>query len=195
MGEGNFSDGSPPRDAATIPEQHLADECQTVSTLLPDKPSDEPTILRANVEPPSAQPERTLPKVDGYEILGRAGPRRHGRRLQGPRSPPEPPCVLKMILAGAHADAEAVVRFLAEAEAVARLQHPNIVQIHHIGEPDGLPFFELEYVDGGSLAGGSTARLAGQAGGRARRGRLRGRLPRRTGRASSTATSSRPTSC
>ncbi len=56
-----------------------------------------------------------------------------------------------MILAGAHADAEAAVRFLAEAEAVARLQHPNIVQIHHIGEADGLPFFELEYVDGGSL--------------------------------------------
>ena len=34
---------------------------------------------------------------------------------------------------------------------IARLQHPNIVQIHHIGEADGLPFFELEYVDGGSL--------------------------------------------
>ena len=31
------------------------------------------------------------------------------------------------------------------------MQHPNIVQIHHIGEADGLPFFELEYVDGGSL--------------------------------------------
>ena len=61
------------------------------------------------------------------------------------------PCVLKMILAGAHASAGGHRRFLAEAEAVARLQHPNIVQIHHIGEADGLPFFELEYVDGGSL--------------------------------------------
>jgi eukaryotic-like serine/threonine-protein kinase len=61
------------------------------------------------------------------------------------------PCVLKMILGGAHAGAEDVVRFLAEAEAVARLQHPNIVQIHHIGEADGLPYFELEYVEGGSL--------------------------------------------
>jgi eukaryotic-like serine/threonine-protein kinase len=61
------------------------------------------------------------------------------------------PCILKMILGGAHAGAEATVRFLAEAEAVARLQHPNIVQIHHIGEADGLPFFELEYVPGGSL--------------------------------------------
>ena len=44
-----------------------------------------------------------------------------------------------MILAGDHAGPEAAVRFLAEAEAVARLQHPNIVQIFHIGEHDGLP--------------------------------------------------------
>src|SRR5262249_13958266 len=57
----------------------------------------------------------------------------------------------KMILAGAHADAEAALRFLAEAEAVAKLRHPNIVQIHRIGEADGLPFFELEFADGGSL--------------------------------------------
>ena len=56
-----------------------------------------------------------------------------------------------MILGGAHASPEAATRFLAEAEAVARLQHPNIVQIHHIGEADGLPFFELEFLDGGSL--------------------------------------------
>jgi serine/threonine-protein kinase len=56
-----------------------------------------------------------------------------------------------VILASAHADPVAAVRFLGEAEAVARLQHPGIVQIHHIGEADGLPFFELEYVPGGSL--------------------------------------------
>ncbi len=56
-----------------------------------------------------------------------------------------------MILAGAHANDEAAFRFLAEAEAIARLQHPNVVQIHHVGVADGLPFFELEYVDDGSL--------------------------------------------
>src|SRR5581483_5811024 len=48
-------------------------------------------------------------------------------------------------------------RFRLEAEAVARLQHPNIVQVYEIGECGGLPFFALEYVDGGSLA----ARLRG----------------------------------
>ena len=56
-----------------------------------------------------------------------------------------------MILAGAHADPVSAARFLAEAEAVAKLQHHHIVQIHHVGEAAGLPFFELEYVEGGSL--------------------------------------------
>jgi hypothetical protein len=61
-------------------------------------------------------------------------------------------CALKMILAAEHAGAEACARFLAEAEADARLRHSNIVQIYHIGEHDGQPYFEMEYVDGGSLA-------------------------------------------
>jgi serine/threonine-protein kinase len=58
---------------------------------------------------------------------------------------------LKMVLAGAHAGPTELARFQTEAEAVARLQHPNIVQIYEVGEHDGLPFFSLEYVDGGSL--------------------------------------------
>src|SRR5262249_39832907 len=37
-------------------------------------------------------------------------------------------------------------------EAVARIQHPNIVQIHEIAEHNGRPYLCLEYVDGGSLA-------------------------------------------
>jgi WD40 repeat protein/tetratricopeptide (TPR) repeat protein len=59
---------------------------------------------------------------------------------------------LKMVLHGPHAGDETLLRFRAEAEAVARLQHPNIVAIHEIGEWDGRPFFCLEYVDGGCLA-------------------------------------------
>ena len=61
---------------------------------------------------------------------------------------------LKTILAGLSAESERRARFRAEAEAVARLQHPNIVQIHEVGEANGLPYLALEYVDGGSLASG-----------------------------------------
>src|SRR5262249_14385151 len=59
---------------------------------------------------------------------------------------------LKMILAGRLADAHDVERFRTEAEAVARLQHPNIVAIFDIGEIDGQHFFSMEFIEGMSLA-------------------------------------------
>jgi serine/threonine protein kinase len=58
---------------------------------------------------------------------------------------------LKMILAGHFAGAEAVLRFRAEAEAAATLQHPNIVAIHEVGEYDGRQYFSMEYVEGPNL--------------------------------------------
>ena len=58
-----------------------------------------------------------------------------------------------MLLSGAHAGTTELARFRSEARAVARLQHPHIVQIFEVGEHDGLPFFALEFLDGGSLAG------------------------------------------
>ncbi len=56
-----------------------------------------------------------------------------------------------MILSGGHAGAADLARFRTEAEAIARLQHPNIVQIHEVGEHGGLPYFSLEFCAGGSL--------------------------------------------
>jgi WD40 repeat protein len=58
---------------------------------------------------------------------------------------------LKVIRHGINATPEEVARFCDEAEAVARLQHPNIVQIHEVGGHDGVYYLALEYVEGGSL--------------------------------------------
>src|SRR5262249_35844316 len=59
---------------------------------------------------------------------------------------------LKMVLAGQHAAEQERSRFMTEAAAVAKLQHPNIVQIYEVGESEGRPYFSLEYVEGGTLA-------------------------------------------
>src|SRR5262249_30993225 len=59
---------------------------------------------------------------------------------------------LKMILSGPHAGPTERDRFRREAEAVASLQNPHIVQIFEVGEANGHPYLALEFVDGGSLA-------------------------------------------
>jgi serine/threonine protein kinase len=60
---------------------------------------------------------------------------------------------LKMVLAGGHADPQDLVRFRQEAAAIARLRHPGLIHIHDFGEHEGRPFFAMDLVDGGSLAG------------------------------------------
>jgi hypothetical protein len=58
---------------------------------------------------------------------------------------------LKMLLSGAHAGPDETARFRIEAEAIARVQHPNIVQVYETGTHDGRPYLSLEFCPGGSL--------------------------------------------
>jgi serine/threonine protein kinase len=60
---------------------------------------------------------------------------------------------LKMIPSDREIPEAARKRFQREAEAVARLRHPNIVQIYDIGTANGVPFLSLEFIEGGTLAG------------------------------------------
>lgn len=94
---------------------------------------------------------RSFPVVAGYEILGELGRGTMGVVYKARRTALHRLVALKMIVAGGHATAEQRARFETEARAVATLQHPNIVQIHELGESDGLPFLSLEFVDGEPL--------------------------------------------
>src|SRR5262249_19340223 len=96
--------------------------------------------------------ETGLPRIEGYDVeavIGRGGMggvyRARHRKLNRPGA-------LKMIPAGAYASPTDRARFQREAEAVAALRHPNVVQVYDSGEAGGRPYFTMEFVEGGTLA-------------------------------------------
>ena len=92
------------------------------------------------------------PAVPGYEILGELGRGGMGVVYQARQLGLHRTVALKMVLTGIHTGPKDLARFRAEAAVIARLQHPNIVQIYDVGEAAGRPYFVLEFVAGGSLA-------------------------------------------
>jgi serine/threonine protein kinase/thiol-disulfide isomerase/thioredoxin len=109
--------------------------------------------------------ELPRPKLPGYDIIDELGRGGMGVVYRARQVKLNRLVALKMVLSGAHASARELARFRTEAEAVAQLQHTNIVQIYEVAEADGHPYFSLEYVDGGSLGQrlGGTPQPAAQA--------------------------------
>ena len=111
--------------------------------------------------PPGDSTTEALPtsrdRVPGYEILGELGRGGMGVVYKARHIALNRLVALKMILAGGHAGPGERARFRCEAEAVARLKHPNIVQVYDVGEAAGRTYFSLEYCEGGSVEGSGEA--------------------------------------
>jgi len=119
------------------------------------------------VNPTVDTPEGRLPQVPGFSLIQELGRGGMGVVYLARQEKLNRLVAFKTILAGAHAGTESRLRFLAEAEAVARLQHPGIVQVYEFGTQNGQPYFALEYLSGGGLndrlqAGPLQARAAAQ---------------------------------
>ena len=109
--------------------------------------------LRHLSDPPAPRSpaESPRPEIPGYEILGELGRGGVGVVFQARHRTLNRPVAIKMLhpsLFPTEADRR---RLRAEAEAVARLQHPNVVQLYEIGESGGSPYLVLEYISGGTL--------------------------------------------
>lgn len=142
------------------------------SSVSPDLPGTEPSLgatpaigsaTQVYVEPRPDETTAYTPRgstgatitepVPGYEILGELGRGAMGVVFKARDQRLNRLVALKMILAGEYARSQEQARFLAEAEAAAALAHPHIVTLFEIGQQRGLPWFTLEFVEGGTLEG------------------------------------------
>ncbi len=136
---------------------HRALDAGTTESLGPADPSSRtglllPALSAAGRPTPRADPRGPPPELPGYEILDEIGRGGMGIVYRAWQVRPGRLVALKMIAPEASADPqEAMARFVTEAEAVGRLQHPHIVPIYEMGEHQGRPYFSMELVEGSNL--------------------------------------------
>jgi WD40 repeat protein/predicted Ser/Thr protein kinase len=105
-------------------------------------------VTQAGTGPEAAGAE---PSIPGYEVIRELGRGGMGVVYLAWQTGLARLVALKMILAGARSRPQDRARFQDEAEAIARLEHPNLVRIYEVGAHDGRPYFSMEYVGGGPL--------------------------------------------
>src|ERR1051326_3162177 len=120
------------------------------TATLPSPPPAQDIVQRAKASASDWEAHRAV-SPPGYEIVSVLGRGGMGVVYKARQVKLNRTVAVQMLFAGGHAGPEELQRFRTEAEAVARLQHPGIVHIYDVGEHQGVPYFSLEFVGGGSL--------------------------------------------
>jgi serine/threonine protein kinase/tetratricopeptide (TPR) repeat protein len=128
----------------------LPDRAGEATTPPAESASNRPTISTVATDSTPVIPRLEIP---GYEIVREIGRGGMGIVFQARQVKLDRMVALKMIRGYLDVDSMERERFLREAQALARMQHPNIVQVFDVGEHNSQPYFASELVSGGNLAG------------------------------------------
>ncbi len=101
-----------------------------------------------SVAPSPEELARHFPQFEIVEMLGKGG---MGAVYKARQPKLDRYVALKILLPEVGKDPTFAERFMREARALAKLNHPSIVTVYEFGEVDGLYYFVMEYVDGANL--------------------------------------------
>ncbi|MBX3746642.1 MAG: protein kinase [Verrucomicrobiae bacterium] len=143
----------------SIPPHGFCNRCLfQLGLAAADEPAQEAQAGAAKPAPAAPPPEVAPRWLGGYELLGEIARGGMGVVYRARQTALDRLVAVKVILAGEFADTEQRAQFFHEAQAAARLQHPNIIAIHEVGEHEGRLYFSMDYAQAGNLA----TQVAGQ---------------------------------